>query len=95
MLTGESRLLSLAVDKLSADENESPNVGFMGTFLVEGEATAVVYHTGKHTAIGRIAKLRTGTKRKMGNLEKDLYIFSIMMLVYVLYLPYLRALWIQ
>ena len=86
MLTGESRLVSLNADKSSSDENESMNLGFMCTNLVEGEATAVVLRTGRRTAIGNIAHLSEHTKRKMTNLQKDMYIYTGFMLGYLHYL---------
>ena len=86
MLTGESRLVSLKADESSSDENESINLGFMGTNLMEGDATAVVWRTGRRTAMGIIAHLSEHTKRKKTNLQKDMYIYAGFILGYVHYL---------
>ncbi|PWK65192.1 calcium-translocating P-type ATPase [Streptomyces sp. CG 926] len=73
MLTGEST----PVERLAGPGLESvpvlqePNLVFSGTSAVEGQAQAVVFATGDHTELGRIAALSRRTPREPSPLEKQ------------------------
>lgn len=73
MLTGESvpaeRIASAGV--LGAPLLEEPNLVFSGTTCVEGQARAVVFATGHHTELGRIAALSQRTRRETSPLERQ------------------------
>ncbi len=56
-LTGESMPVDKeADDRPTAVTAESPNVVFLGTSVVSGSATAVIFATGRQTAFGEIAE---------------------------------------
>ncbi|MFF8841024.1 cation-translocating P-type ATPase [Streptomyces sp. NPDC015130] len=73
MLTGESvpaeRIASAGV--LGAPLLEEPNLVFSGTTCVEGQARAIVFATGNHTELGRIAALSQRTRREASPLERQ------------------------
>ncbi|MFM9373593.1 cation-translocating P-type ATPase [Streptomyces sp. Da 82-17] len=50
---------------------EEPNLLFSGTTCVEGQAQAVVFATGHHTELGRIAALSQRTRRETSPLERQ------------------------
>jgi calcium-translocating P-type ATPase len=61
-ITGEARPVSRDVQpSTEADLLRSRNVLLAGTCVVSGEATALVFATGMHTAFGRIARLTQTT----------------------------------
>lgn len=73
-LTGES----LPVSRSAADETgarvgylQSPDLVFCGTTCVEGEADAVVFATGMHTELGRIAALSERVGVEASPLERE------------------------
>ena len=61
LLTGESQPVGKQTDPLRGEKQvyEQTNILFQGTFLVAGEATAVVIHTGNNTEFGQLAALST------------------------------------
>ncbi|MFH9728468.1 cation-translocating P-type ATPase [Streptomyces sp. NPDC017254] len=73
MLTGESvpveRIASAGI--LGAPLLEEPNLVFSGTTCVEGQARAIVFATGHHTELGRIAALSQRTRREASPLERQ------------------------
>ncbi|MFF7444074.1 cation-translocating P-type ATPase [Streptomyces sp. NPDC008122] len=71
MLTGESVPAErmAAAGLLGAPLLEEPNLVFSGTTCVEGQARAVVFATGHHTELGRIAALSQRTRREASPLE--------------------------
>ncbi len=72
-LTGESALIK---KQLSYGQKTNENdLIFAGSTIEKGEATGVVYATGKNTELGVIAKLATETK-KQTQYEKSLQSFS-------------------
>ncbi len=73
-LTGESLPVSKFADVVSegAPVTERINMGFAGSLVVEGTATAVVVGTGEHTEIGRIAELVSATDNDQTPLQKSL-----------------------
>ncbi|WP_078905137.1 MULTISPECIES: cation-translocating P-type ATPase [Streptomyces] len=73
MLTGESvpveRIASAGI--LGAPLLEEPNLVFSGTTCVGGQARAIVFATGNHTELGRIAALSQRTRREASPLERQ------------------------
>ncbi|MEU3911434.1 cation-transporting P-type ATPase [Streptomyces sp. NPDC029721] len=73
MLTGEStpveRLAGPGVQDVPV--LQEPNLVFSGTSATEGEARAIVFATGDHTELGRIAALSQRTRREASPLEKQ------------------------
>ncbi|MFF7295479.1 HAD-IC family P-type ATPase [Streptomyces sp. NPDC008265] len=73
MLTGEST----PVERLAGPGLEAvpvlqePNLVFSGTSATEGQARAIVYATGDHTQLGRIAALSQRTPREPSPLEQQ------------------------
>jgi Ca2+-transporting ATPase len=61
LLTGESNPVSKIIDVISGEKPvyERTNTVFQGSFLVSGEATALVTQTGNTTEFGKIAVLST------------------------------------
>ncbi|HTM67974.1 MAG TPA: magnesium-translocating P-type ATPase [Candidatus Binatia bacterium] len=87
ILTGESVDVykdTGAMAKAPGEYFEATNVGFSGTSVLTGEGTAVVFATGKHAALGEIAKL-TSEAKATSAFEKEIAGFSsfIMKLVVV------------
>lgn len=87
ILTGES----IAVEKISAilsvppkEMYEAANIGFAGTVVTAGHAEAVVFATGRETALGDIAML-TGEPEQETTFEKDIRQFSRFILRLVLF----------
>ncbi len=73
-LTGESQPVYRAAD--AEDEREGPVVDsrrlvFSGTTCVGGEARALVYATGMHTELGRIAALSEGVRPEASPIERQ------------------------
>ncbi|MFB9557143.1 cation-transporting P-type ATPase [Streptomyces roseoviridis] len=73
MLTGESVPAErvAAAGLLGAPLLDEPNLVFSGTTCVEGQARAVVFATGHHTELGRIAALSQRTRREASPLERQ------------------------
>lgn len=73
MLTGESTPAErLAGPGLAgAPLLQEPNLVFSGTTCTEGQARAIVFATGDHTELGRIAALSQRTRREPSPLEKQ------------------------
>jgi calcium-translocating P-type ATPase len=71
MLTGESAPVERAAGAGAVDlpVMREPNLVFSGTACVGGQAQAVVFATGRHTELGRIAALSQRTKREESPLE--------------------------
>jgi len=88
ILTGES----LPIEKkeeivpLTAELVERHNIVHAGTLVVEGYATALVYATGNHTEIGKIAGIVSSVERSETPLQKGVdklawFIFIVVMVV--------------
>lgn len=73
MLTGESAPAErIAGPGLAgAPLLQEPNLVFSGTTCTEGQAQAIVFATGDHTELGRIAALSQRTQRDPGPLERQ------------------------
>ncbi|HTK05097.1 MAG TPA: HAD-IC family P-type ATPase [Candidatus Eisenbacteria bacterium] len=87
VLTGESvdvYKISSPLDSAPKEYFQASNIGFSGTAVLTGEASAVVIATGKNAALGDIAKLTAETKTTSA-FEKEIAAFStfIMKLVIV------------
>lgn len=63
LLTGESEAITKTTDALRGEKQiyEQSNLLFQGSFIVSGEATAVVIRTGNDTEFGRLAALSEQT----------------------------------
>lgn len=59
LLTGESEPITKTVDPLQGEKQiyEQSNLLFQGSFVISGEATAIVIRTGNNTEFGRLAAL--------------------------------------
>ncbi|HRF28622.1 MAG TPA: cation-transporting P-type ATPase [Candidatus Saccharibacteria bacterium] len=64
LLTGESQPISKQVDTLQGEKEvyDQSNMLFQGSFVVAGEATAVVVRTGNDTEFGELATLSANTQ---------------------------------
>lgn len=65
VLTGESAPVHKSADSMDVPAKEvyaASNIGFSGTTIASGKATAIVVATGKDTSLGGITKLATETK---------------------------------
>ncbi|MFI8852946.1 cation-transporting P-type ATPase [Streptomyces sp. 891-h] len=73
MLTGESAPVERAATRTVADAPtlREPNLAFSGTACIEGQAKAIVFATGRHTELGRIAALSQRTRREGSPLERQ------------------------
>jgi len=71
-VTGESLPKGRNSEPSDADEPlEAKNVLIAGTSVLAGEATAVVFATGRHTEFGRIARLSQGTDEARSPLHRE------------------------
>ncbi|MEU2609558.1 cation-translocating P-type ATPase [Streptomyces albus] len=73
MLTGESAPAERTAAEPVADlpTLREPNLVFSGTACTGGQATAIVFATGRHTELGRIAALSQRTRREESPLERQ------------------------
>jgi P-type Ca2+ transporter type 2C len=87
LLTGESAPVSKHIEALDGEKAvyEQHNLVFSGSFLVSGEATAVVTKTGNQTEFGKIAVLSSERERSSPVQEKiDKLIEQIVAVVAIL-----------
>ncbi|KOY56950.1 HAD-IC family P-type ATPase [Streptomyces sp. XY332] len=93
MLTGEStpveRLAGPGLGGLSLFQE--PNLVFSGTTATEGQAQAIVFATGDHTELGRIAALSRRTRREPSPLERQVA-FELVFTAALVYAPPLQNL---
>ncbi|MBI2411157.1 MAG: HAD-IC family P-type ATPase [Candidatus Kerfeldbacteria bacterium] len=78
MLTGESvpvQKIANVLPAIATGYHEALNIGFSGTLVVNGEATAVVLTTGDRTVAGGIAHLTNETKHS-SNFQRGINRFS-------------------
>ena len=76
-VTGEARPISREVrPSAQADLLQSRNVLLAGTSVTSGEAQALVFATGMHTAFGRIAQLAQTTVDRPSPLQKEIATLS-------------------
>ncbi|MFC9610605.1 cation-translocating P-type ATPase [Streptomyces sp. NPDC056938] len=73
MLTGESTPAERVVGPglIGAPLLQEPNLVFSGTICTGGQAQAIVFATGNHTELGRIAALSQHTRRDSSPLEQQ------------------------
>lgn len=86
VLTGESNDVYKDAAQMAAEPAEyyaATNIGFSGTSMLTGEATAVVIATGKSAALGDIATLAAATKGTSA-FEKEISGFSAFIMKLVL-----------
>jgi len=87
ILTGETipvNKTTASLKKLAIDYYQASNLGFSGTSIINGKAKAIVISSGAKTAVGKIAKLSTETKR-ISNFEKGIAKFSNFILKLVIF----------
>ena len=78
ILTGESIAVAKTADALASEPDEyheAIDIGFSGTVVLSGEATAVVFATGGRSVLGSISKLVTET-HAVSAFERDVAHFS-------------------
>lgn len=77
-LTGEAMPVEKTANELSGDVSlaDRTNIMFKGTFVANGNATALVVATGMQTELGKIAHLVHGAEQSATPLEKKLQVFS-------------------
>jgi len=86
VLIGESVPREKTISSEAHQESDvyaAPNVGFMGTTVMSGEARAIIILTGKLTSYGEVAKLTAQTERT-STFERQLSQFSKFTLIIVL-----------
>lgn len=79
MLTGESMSIMKCSNPLKLDQaslGDMHNLGFMGTIVLNGRATALVLRTGLNTELGKIAALTQQVKQEKTPLEEKMELFS-------------------
>jgi P-type Ca2+ transporter type 2C len=79
MLTGEAVSILKRSDPLKLEQaalGDMHNLGFMGTIVLNGRATALVLRTGLSTELGKIAALTQQVKQEKTPLEEKMEIFS-------------------
>ncbi|KAK0412529.1 hypothetical protein QR680_006267 [Steinernema hermaphroditum] len=76
-ITGESEPIEYTTEPAnpSVDVFDSCNVGFNGSFCVDGEGVGVVIKTGDKTVIGQIASLTTDQSRRKSTLDIEVQRF--------------------
>ena len=74
MLTGESTTVAKQLDTVSekAGVGDRTNLVYAATAVTRGRARAVVYGTGAHTEVGKIATLLQETEKTHGPLQEQL-----------------------
>jgi len=72
-LTGESQPVTRSADRLhaAAAPLEAEDLVFAGTLCIGGDAQAVVYGTGMHTQLGRIAALSQAVVEETSPLQRQ------------------------
>lgn len=90
ILTGESIPIEKKeeVYPIGAEVAERKNIAHAGTLVVEGYATALVYATGNHTEIGKIAGIVSKIERTKTPLQKGVdklawFIFALVLVIVV------------
>ncbi|MCF7833740.1 MAG: HAD-IC family P-type ATPase [Candidatus Pacebacteria bacterium] len=100
ILTGESIPVYKEIGsmKVSAEVAERKNIAHSGTLAVQGFATAVVYATGNHTEIGKIAgmvskidRVDTPLKRGMNKLAWLIFCITLLIVVGIVTLGVIRG----
>lgn len=84
LLTGESAPVQKQTEPLTGEKEvyERSNMLFQGSFIISGEATAIVVHTGNNTEFGQIAALTSNTDMRSPIQDKiDKLITQIIYLV--------------
>ncbi len=93
VLTGESIPIekNIEVVPMGAEVAERKNIAHAGTLVVEGYATALVYATGNHTEIGKIAGIVSKIERAKTPLQKG--IDKLAWLIFGLVLVIVLGIW--
>lgn len=99
LLTGESEAITKTVDALSGEKQlyEQTNILFQGSFLISGDATAVVTKTGNATEFGQLARLakkeevRSPVQKKIDRLINQIIAAVGAMAVVAFFLSILRG----
>ena len=72
VLTGEAEEVEGAVESTDQNFLESRNIAFMGTMVVNGNATGIVVLTGPNTVMGRIATATSGVKEQPTLIQREI-----------------------
>ena len=83
-LTGESRAVRKSAEPFASDGRspvELPSLVMAGTTVSSGRGRAVVYATGMHTELGRVAALTGGMKEELSPLQVEMKRLSVMVSV--------------
>ena len=72
-LTGESQPVERSADAIDSDvpKLQARGLAFMGSTVTEGEARGVVFATGMHTELGRIASMSQSVEEEPSPLERE------------------------
>jgi sodium/potassium-transporting ATPase subunit alpha len=81
MLTGEAEEVEGAVESTDPNFLESRNIAFMGTMVVNGNATGVVILTGSNSVMGRIATATSGVKEQPTLIQREISRFVYIIVV--------------
>lgn len=72
VLTGEAEEVEGAIDPTDQNFLESRNIAFMGTMVVNGNATGIVVLTGPNSVMGRIANATSGLKEEPTLIQREI-----------------------
>ena len=72
VLTGEAEEVEGAVECTDQNFLESRNIAFMGTMVVNGNATGIVVLTGPNSVMGRIATATSGVKEQPTLIQREI-----------------------
>lgn len=72
VLTGEAEEVEGAVESTDNNFLESRNIAFMGTLVVNGNATGIVVLTGPKSVMGRIATATSGVKEQPTLIQREI-----------------------
>ncbi|KAK9234683.1 hypothetical protein V1525DRAFT_349758 [Lipomyces kononenkoae] len=99
MLTGESIPLPATVDTTDDNYLETRCIGLQGAFCSSGNGIGVVVSTGEQTVFGRIAKLASQPDSGMTTLQKDIFLFCVLictlMLVMIVVVLVIWGAWLR
>ena len=86
VLTGEAEEVEGATESTDQNFLESRNIAFMGTMVVNGNATGIVVLTGPNSVMGRIANATSGLKEEPTLIQREItrFVYIIVALTIVL-----------
>eukprot|EP00742_Colponemidia_sp_Colp-10_P001616 GILJ01001735.1.p1 GENE.GILJ01001735.1~~GILJ01001735.1.p1 ORF type:complete len:1054 (+),score=155.27 GILJ01001735.1:48-3164(+) len=81
-LTGESEPIVGTTKCTDPNFLESRNMGFYGSFIIEGQATGVIVEVGDKTVMGKIFRLSTNTNTQTTHLQKEIALFMRCVIIF-------------